>query len=235
MLYSYRARNQAGQEINEVAEADNMEMLREAVKAKGLYLISSEMTKTDIPHGLNPISAKKANTAKLRELKQSIILISYLGKGLTSFGIFSVIYILIFSSATLSLVCACIIGILLGVVIMCIAALPYRLHSSRLKREGDCYEAEIINAQYVLMIPDRGKSLRDRRYITSLTVECIYTNFNGNRCIVKAKNYEVRWRYQDNLMHKPHVVSLAANVWVNPHDPSDYYIEVRYWAEMGIG
>lgn len=103
---------------------------------------------------------------------------------------------------------------ILGVIMICGAILPYRLRASRLKQEGDCYEAEITDAYYV----------DHYRVGPSFVVECVYTNRDGKRYIVKAKDlcpvngmpaYDAKGNF-------------TAKVWVNPNNLQDYYVGVMF-------
>lgn len=99
-----------------------------------------------------------------------------------------------------------------GAIMICGAILPYRLRASRLKQGGDCYEAEITDVHYVY-----GSD-------SSYVVECVYTNRDGKRYIVKAKklcptNGMPAYNAKD---------SFTAKVWVNPDNPRDYYVGVMF-------
>jgi len=64
----------------------------------------------------------------------------------------------------------------------------------------------------------------------SVYAECTYTNNEGESCLVKSNSFiydtglmPLRPRMFADLPHNP---NYAAQVYVNPHDPRDYAVEV---------
>lgn len=89
----------------------------------------------------------------------------------------------------------------------------------RLKREGVCYEAEIVR------IAQNNNMIRIGSYI-SACAECRYINLKGKKCLVRSDSFLIGHLIGPVLSDGPRGEKLTAKVYVNKDDPQDYYVEV---------
>jgi hypothetical protein len=92
----------------------------------------------------------------------------------------------------------------------------------QLRTTGVSFPAEItrIISRYAVRV---GWSL-------SVYAECTYTNSEGKSCLVKSKSFMHDANFMPIMSHTlaehPNNHNYAAQVYVNPHDPRDYAVEV---------
>ena len=77
----------------------------------------------------------------------------------------------------------------------------------QLRREGICYEAEIVR-----IVP--RPYVRINGYGTA-HAECSYTNHEGKKCLVKSDSFLLYYSAEN----------LKANIYVSRNDPKDYFVE----------
>jgi len=120
-------------------------------------------------------------------------------------------------------------GIALGGIVESIVSAVFRRIASReqeklefLKTTGTSYSAEItrITSRYAVMVGRRQ----------SVYAECTYTNNEGKICLVKSKSFMYDAGFMTFFPHiyadAPHNANYIAKVYVNPHIPHDYAVEV---------
>ena len=92
----------------------------------------------------------------------------------------------------------------------------------QLKATGVSYPAEItrIINRYAVRV-GRGQSVY---------AECTYTNSEGETCLVKSNSFMCEAGYMPltprSLVDLPYNSNYAARVYLNPHDPRDYAVEI---------
>ena len=82
----------------------------------------------------------------------------------------------------------------------------------RLKREGLCYDAEILQ-----IVPSRTHQI-GRSY--GAYAECRYKNQEDKTCLVRSKLFLIDYGYHDKD-------NYAAKVYVSRRDPHDYFVDIQ--------
>jgi hypothetical protein len=86
----------------------------------------------------------------------------------------------------------------------------------RLKREGLCYDAEIL--QII-----RTNTYQIGRSVSAYA-ECSYTNLDYKTCLVKSKLFLLEYNYGDKD-------NFSAKVYVSRKDPRDYFVDIQVNAQ----
>jgi len=92
---------------------------------------------------------------------------------------------------------------------------------ARLKREGLCYDAEIVNIKPNMMI-NVGRAV-------AANAECRYLNLEGKTCLVRSGLFFIDVIPPTVFSGGPRedgTAGLSAKVYVNRDNPRDYYVEV---------
>ena len=91
---------------------------------------------------------------------------------------------------------------------------------ARLKREGLCYEAEIVRVVPNIMIRIG--------VCVAANAECRYINSEGKTCLVRSGLFLIDNPLLTVFSGGPREGGkLAAKVYVSGNDPRDYYVEIR--------
>jgi len=117
-------------------------------------------------------------------------------------------------------------GVAFGGIVELIVSTVFRniAHREKVKLEqlkaiGVSYPAEItrIINRYAVRT-GRGQSVY---------AECTYTNSEGKSCLVKSNSFIYQAGFIPRMfVDLPHNSNYAAQVYVNPHDPRDYAVDV---------
>ena len=105
--------------------------------------------------------------------------------------------------------------------IFCFIAQSGDVKHERLKREGFCYDAEIVRIVPNIMIRIGS--------CVSARAECRYINLEGKTCLVRSGLFLVEnmlWTVFSGGPNDNSQGSLTAKVYVNKSDPHDYYVEI---------
>lgn len=108
------------------------------------------------------------------------------------------------------------VGFTITGLVCLIVFLSHRGKVKRLKRDGECYEAEIVRI--------REKPYTNVNYRSPFVVECGYRDRRGTSYLVKSGNV-----WPSSMLVKRE--DIKARVWVNPKKPKDYYVEVYLTSE----
>ena len=105
--------------------------------------------------------------------------------------------------------------------------LVYREGYDRLKRlkiEGICYEAEIIQ-----IVPNAMMNYLMRIGCVSAHAECSYINQEDKTCLVKSNLFITYswWTAFQNGAVNYSKESFCAKVYVSPANPRDYHVDIR--------
>jgi len=87
---------------------------------------------------------------------------------------------------------------------------------NRLKREGLCYDAEILQIVPTTFTYQIGRSV-------SVYAECSYINHDYKICLVKSNLF---WS-----AYNLNIEDLTAKVYVNKSDPRDYAVDIQFKAQ----
>ena len=94
----------------------------------------------------------------------------------------------------------------------------------RLKKDGFCYDAEIVR-----LLPNYKVHIRG--YVT-LYAECIYKN-QDKVCLIKSNPFLLDYAYViPRMTDGSNIEFLIAKVYVNRQDPQDYSVEILNLNEM---
>jgi hypothetical protein len=97
-----------------------------------------------------------------------------------------------------------------------------RYKEERLKREGLCYEAEVIRLVPNIMVRI-GHSY-------AMYAECSYINSEGKTCLVRSSSFTMQSMgvfANGPIRSEGNKEGLEAKVYVNKADPRDYFVEIR--------
>ena len=97
-----------------------------------------------------------------------------------------------------------------------------RYRSERLKREGLCYDAEVIRLVPNMMIRINASY--------AMHAECGYINAEGKTCLVRSGLFTMPSMgifANGPIRAEANKDGLESKVYVNKNDPRDYFVEIR--------